>query len=751
MPENIEIPQFSADQPLLNPADDKLDRNRFSSEIARSLANWRGRDSLIISLSGEWGSGKSTIKNFVIHHLGDKATTVEFNPWQWSGQDKLLEGFLWQLGGVFGKKDIATQTRTLASKWKAFSAITQIGGDISNIGQTLVFGLLAMSAITSLVSSALAAVPWVKTTGLIIAGLLLVLSAITKFIAKIPEALSEWAMFREKTMEELRSEIECELRKLEKPIIVFIDDIDRLTKEEIKLLVQLVKANAQFPNLVYFLLFQKDIVVKALSEITSDDGSKYLRKIVQVEFDVPTASDQQMQKMLVHELEAILSKGDIKIRLDREHWQSIFLDDLWPYFKNLRDIKRFLGSFEFYLALHINEGVLEVNPVDLFAVEVLRMFDHDAFVAISKAFPRGRTSMLALLHEKEEKTNAVAQLIKDITSRATLSDSEKQRLTHLLRTLFPQSTSPDAINNLKRDLRVGDESSFYKYFQVTLDAGKPSAHEITRFVEASSNRDSLVTILRSAIAKSTIEELLDFIFVCREDIPLANMATVATALFDVGDELPAPVESRFSAGLDMQCNRIIYHRLKDEEQIQTTEILWDAFTDTTGFILPVHCLALEDKMVRERGEKTSFLIAEARLSDFVGLIVERIREKAKDLTLLDHKECGFVLYRWANWAGDEEVSAWIKSIVRTPSATLKLLNHLMSKSIINGTIERPYLNGKAVERMIPLETLDDALNGIPAETLKPIEVLNVKLLAKARRLKSEGKDYSEVRSDDSTR
>ena len=102
-----DFPQFSADQPLTNPADDKLNRDRFSGEIARSISNWSGRDSLVVSLTGEWGSGKSTIKNFVICHLKDKAYVLKFNPWQWSGQDKLLEAFLWQLGDLFGKEDIA--------------------------------------------------------------------------------------------------------------------------------------------------------------------------------------------------------------------------------------------------------------------------------------------------------------------------------------------------------------------------------------------------------------------------------------------------------------------------------------------------------------------------------------------------------------------------------------------------------------------------------------------------------------------
>ena len=40
--------------------------------------------------------------------------------------------------------------------------------------------------------------------------------------------------------------------------------------------------------------------------------------------------------------------------------------------------------------MHLNHGVLEVNPIDLIAIEVLRMFDHGAFLAVSKSFLHGR-------------------------------------------------------------------------------------------------------------------------------------------------------------------------------------------------------------------------------------------------------------------------------------------------------------------------------------------------------------------------
>jgi predicted KAP-like P-loop ATPase len=460
------------------------------------------------------------------------------------------------------------------------------------------------------------------------------------------------------------------------------DDIDRLTDGEIKLLIQLVKANAQFPNVVFFLLFQKNIVTKALGSITSDDGAKYLSKIVQVEFAVPAASEKELQRTLTEGLDRIITRDGVTVRWDDRRWPLLFLDTFWPYFSNLRDMKRFLGVFDFYFAMHVNQDTLEVNPIDLIAVEVLRMFDHDAFLAVSKSFFHGRDALKRSLFRHEEISKRFQSDIDAIVTVSNPGEESRSRLKGLLQALFPQATGDRSENDWKRDLRICDEASFDKYFQVSTDPTKPSAHEVRRFIDVSGNREELVALLRQTIADNTIEDFLDFIFVTKEEIPLEQMRTVSTAFFDIGDELPDPKPSMFSVGLDMQCNRIIYHRLKDEDRTKTTELMLQAYKDTTGFIMPIHNLALEDKAVRQRGEKTDFIIAEGRVDDFVNLILPRIRGRAGDFSLLDHKQCGYVLYRWRDWSRSDEVREWVGRVVADSDRALKLLGHLVSIGII---------------------------------------------------------------------
>ncbi|MGH8092705.1 MAG: KAP family P-loop NTPase fold protein [Chthoniobacterales bacterium] len=733
---------FSADQPLTNPAEDRLGRTRLSERIANSIANWSGRESLVISLTGDWGSGKSTIKNFVKHHLGKRAFILEFNPWQWSGQDKLLEGFLWQIGSLFGKADIAKRAKKLASRWRAYASMLQVGGVIAVPVRTLATKLFPLLTLGVVLSAVFKAPVWF----IAIVGLLCIafsLSFAANITEKIATAYKDWSDTRQWSLEELRGAIESDLSKLDKPVVVFVDDVDRLTDDEMKLLVQLIKANAQFPNLVFFLLFQKSIVAAALGKITSDDGSKYLSKIVQVEFTVPAASDKELRGMLTTALDQIMTGEGIRIRWEGERWPLLFLDTIWPYFRNLRDIKRFLGVFEFYFSMHLNHGTLEVNPIDLIAVEALRMFDHDAFLAVSNAFFRSGDRMIRGIFGKEKIRDRFKA---DIDAIAAASrEEDKERLKTLLQSLFPQSIGDRSENEWKRNFRICDEASFDKYFEVRTDPAKPTAHDIEQFVALSGNRSELVGLLRESIADGTIEDFLDLIFVAKEEVPLESMEVVAASLFDIGDDLPEPKLSMFRVDLNMQCSRIVYHRLRTEDRTRTTDLLWSAYLSTTGFILPIFNLGLEDKASRQRSEKTDFVILEEQLDRFTDLELDRIRTRARDFSLLNNRDCALVLFRWKEWSNATEVREWIAQVIEDPDRAVLLLQHLVSVSIVNGVKRIPFINGPVVEEYVDLTTLHDAILAAQDAGLTDTNRVNISLLEKAIKLKSEGKPYSDVR------
>lgn len=52
---NEEGHAFSADRPILLLDEDKLNRKKFSQELATSICKWNEKDSLVLAVYGDWG------------------------------------------------------------------------------------------------------------------------------------------------------------------------------------------------------------------------------------------------------------------------------------------------------------------------------------------------------------------------------------------------------------------------------------------------------------------------------------------------------------------------------------------------------------------------------------------------------------------------------------------------------------------------------------------------------------------------
>lgn len=101
------LQRWTADRPLESIEEDLLLRGSFAERVAREIHGWQYSDeSLVISLNGKWGSGKTSFKNFVLQslkclsdHKKGTIAVVEFNPWRWSGQDKVRANALNEQSG----------------------------------------------------------------------------------------------------------------------------------------------------------------------------------------------------------------------------------------------------------------------------------------------------------------------------------------------------------------------------------------------------------------------------------------------------------------------------------------------------------------------------------------------------------------------------------------------------------------------------------------------------------------------------
>ena len=121
-----------------------------------------------------------------------------------------------------------------------------------------------------------------------------------------------------------------------------MDDIDRLRPSEIRQVFQLVKANADFPNFVYFLPFQRDLIEKALNDNGSTDGEKFLEKIIQVGFDIPGISQSDVDNVLEEKLNVLFADEFSGQTFDKERWVNIYYDGVRHYLTDLRRVKESL-------------------------------------------------------------------------------------------------------------------------------------------------------------------------------------------------------------------------------------------------------------------------------------------------------------------------------------------------------------------------------------------------------------------------
>ena len=134
-------PLFYTDVAIKSAAQDQLDRKHFARELANRLAVWNSDESLVLSLYGPWGSGKSSIKNMALEYLPRKDADscphiVEFNPRQISGQDQLTESFFHEIAVALHRiADDDPGAEKRAGKWASYGTLLRCRGDGGGLAQ----------------------------------------------------------------------------------------------------------------------------------------------------------------------------------------------------------------------------------------------------------------------------------------------------------------------------------------------------------------------------------------------------------------------------------------------------------------------------------------------------------------------------------------------------------------------------------------------------------------------------------------
>jgi hypothetical protein len=253
--------QLNHDQPLdkkdaLEPGKDKLGRRGFAESVVKALSGVNKERGLVLSIEGKWGSGKTSTLAMVEALLDQqmpKPLVVHFNPWLVGDRDALLGQFLSKVGKAAKLSDHAANGKRVAKEIdayaNAFDVIKLIPG----------------------------AEPWA--------------TIVKSVFTSVGSATGTIADYKTPDLEERKQKVEEALKKLAQPIIVVVDDVDRLFPKEVFEIVRIIKAVGDLPNIGYVLTWDTEYVEAALKSADVATADVYLDKIVQVRLRLPAMSE----------------------------------------------------------------------------------------------------------------------------------------------------------------------------------------------------------------------------------------------------------------------------------------------------------------------------------------------------------------------------------------------------------------------------------------------------------------------------
>ena len=298
---------FIFDNPIEDEDDDMLDYTSSAHTLAENIKSIDVKHSCSIGLIAPWGMGKTSYLN-ILSKCFDKESFIvlRFNPRHSISSDNIQADFFNLL----------------------FSTLAQYD---SRFNSSLKDYLKAINIVAE-----------------------------NNLIDKILNKSKIWDKWVEK------NEVNDAIKHINKRIIVFIDDFDRLLREEIIEVFKLIDGNASFTNLIFISAYDKEYVNKII-ECDHSQYNSFADKFFTIEVHLPLRPYATIYNYLLDNISLSLNiSKEVK-----EEYNSIIganLDVVQRYLPTIRDVKRFLNIFIHGFAM-LRE---EVEFKDYFFLSLIR-------------------------------------------------------------------------------------------------------------------------------------------------------------------------------------------------------------------------------------------------------------------------------------------------------------------------------------------------------------------------------------------
>ena len=618
--------EYVSDLPIQIPEQDAFNRWPFAQKIAQTIINRKDTSNMVISILGPWGDGKTSILNLIEYALKETEfiIPIKFNPWRFEDDKQLIMMFFSVLRETLNIK--------LGKKEKV--------GEILEKYAEVIFPLD--------ISGPGVSIPVGGT------------------LTKVGRMMSG------NNPETLKTTFEGILRNNKKCVVIFMDDIDRLDKDEIHAVFKLVKLTAGFDNLVYILAFDDRMVASALTEKYGNNkndikaGYSFLEKIIQI----PIKSPQIPRFTLLEffELEVNNALYDSKVTFSRlmlqPYWQ-IVINDLSVRINTPRLCKRYANIIR--IATTILKD--EINLVDLLLIEAIRIFYPQLYDSI-----KNNSNLFLGTRGFLESTKKLGKNAQNAIDEALISynEIEKASAKSLITFLFPQI--PSILSEMDitypvsdewyREKRIASVDYFQRYFSYTVPKDDISDNRIDNFITSISKLEveDIVKELRSIIDKKNVNKVLFKLMPYKDKIQNNNSLKLSKALSEIGDILPTSSESAFIRSPQYLASSLIHDLLlnaKTEDAFYST--IMDIIEKSEPVTYSLKCFYEITNDDKSKPDKS--LLSDIQIKELNALLLSRIKNIAdsKILYIEYRKEAEELIWYWYNWDNKEELALYLHS------------------------------------------------------------------------------------------
>lgn len=610
---------YSTDRPIDTEEQDLLGRSFFSKQLGKAIYEYNEKDGLVIGLFGKWGTGKTSIINMVVNEINklavnddNKPMIMKFSPWNYSDRDNLISLFFRSL-----KNQINIQDNDELKK-KVGKALSDYSGAFDALSLVPVVG-----------------------------------SAVAAVLKSLAQAQGD-NLLQSADLDETRIILEKALIEANKKIIIIIDDIDRLTNSQIRDVFQLVKQVADFPNVIYVLAMDREVVCSALTEVHNIDGNEYLEKIIQVPFELPELRKSKLHNIFFNKLEQILGNLPGEVVLDQNYWNKVFRNCIEPYINTLRDVNRVINTFQFKYATLYQETSFE----DMIGISTLEVLEPKLYkwIASNKDAVCGGF-MHGLLSNNGNGTN-YNKFYHDEFERLGI---DPNLAMHCISTMFPvfakdvneYQYSYQSLSDIRGKMRVAHEERFELYFMLDFDYIKVSRSIINACIYEY-DKDKLIIVINEINKQGNIVYLLDEIRSLVKEIPYNRLNLIASVILNIQGEFKGE-NSRVIFTLsacDIAEYLVIDILDRLETEIEKYNIICSAVENVNknglGSIAQIinRIELAYGRLAGDLERKDKQIISLDHLKELEKIYVERINVIANSESILDMNKFNFAFYLW---------------------------------------------------------------------------------------------------------